>query len=58
MTASVVMITLLVVVTIANIFFSLNNSNFTLAIKIQVLIADILLIAGSIYGVKKAHKDY
>lgn len=57
MTTSVVMITLLVVATIADIFLSLNNTNFTLAIKIQVLVSDIILIAGSIYGAKKAHED-
>ena len=57
MISSVVMITLLVVATILNIFLSWNNPNFSLAIKMQVLIADIILIAGAIYGAKQADND-
>lgn len=57
MISSIVMIALLTLVTIVNIFLSWNNPNISLAIKIQVLIADAILIAGAIYGAKKADED-
>lgn len=58
MLASVVMITLLAAISILEVLLSFYNLNFSVAIKIQVLIGDIVLIIGAIVGAKKADKDY